>query len=280
MSKNVQTLRFAAAVAFAGAAAMPAWAVDGVILIDQNKATAGSVTPGDAPGFPVSINQPGSYKLTGDLTVPDANTTAIEINASHVTLDLNGFAILGPTDCSGNLNPCANAGSGHGITTFHGDNVTPAFNITIRNGTVQGMGGAGIYLRGDSHLVEYVHARSNGGGGISIRDSDDHGSSIVQHCNAQRNGGSLTSGISVGRGLVTHNTADVNTSGITMSTGTAAYNVVTRNATFGMFLDAIIPGQGGAYFGNSVSGNGLQDVLPIGGWVNAGQNVCGTVLCP
>lgn len=280
MRKSVQRLHFVATVAFASAAAVPAWAVDGVILIDQNKAIAGSVTPGDAPGFPVSINQPGSYKLTGNLAVPNANTTAIEINASHVTLDLNGFAILGPTDCSGNLNPCANAGSGHGITTFHGDNITPAFNITIRNGTIQGMGAAGIFLRGDSHLVEYMHVRSNGSGGISIRDSDDHGGSIVQHSNAERNGGNLTSGIFVARGLVTHNTADVNMTGISMDTGTASYNVVTRNATFGMFLDAIIPGQAGGYFGNSVSGSGLQDVVTLSGWVNAGQNVCGTALCP
>ena len=77
---------------------------DGVTQIDQNKALAGSVTPGDAPGFPITITRPGSYRLTSNLTVPDADTTAIEIAADHVTLDLNGFAILGPTDCS--QSPC------------------------------------------------------------------------------------------------------------------------------------------------------------------------------
>src|SRR6185436_8638324 len=44
-----------------------AFAVDGTILIDQNRALAGNVTPGDAPGFPVTISQPGSYKLSGNL---------------------------------------------------------------------------------------------------------------------------------------------------------------------------------------------------------------------
>jgi hypothetical protein len=39
------------------------YGVDGVILIDQNKALAGNVTPGDTPGFPVIISQPGSYRL-------------------------------------------------------------------------------------------------------------------------------------------------------------------------------------------------------------------------
>src|ERR1700704_150875 len=75
------------------------YAVDGVVLIDQNRALAGNVTPGDAPGFPVTISQPGSYRLSGNLTVPDINTTAIEITAENVTLDLNGFSIVGPFVC-------------------------------------------------------------------------------------------------------------------------------------------------------------------------------------
>ena len=93
-------------------AATPALAVDGQVAITQARAMAGGVTPGDAPGFPVSINLPGSYVLSSGLTVPDANTNAIVINADHVTVDLNGFAILGPTDCSGGLDPCANEGFG------------------------------------------------------------------------------------------------------------------------------------------------------------------------
>src|SRR3984893_6308015 len=135
MRKTVQIASLLVAAALLAGVAMPTWAVDGVILIDQNKALAGNVTPGDAPGFPVTISLSGSYRLASDLTVPDANTNAIVIAASHVTIDLNGFAILGPTDCSGGLNPCAGAGTGKGIST-------PGFqfNITIRNGTIQGMG--------------------------------------------------------------------------------------------------------------------------------------------
>jgi hypothetical protein len=69
-----------------------ALAVDGVILIDQNKALAGGVTVGDAPGFPISITQSGSYRLASNLTAP-ANTGAISITANNVTLDLNGFSV-------------------------------------------------------------------------------------------------------------------------------------------------------------------------------------------
>ncbi len=44
-------------------AVSPAGAVDGVVLIDQNRALAGNVTPGDTPGFPVTISLSGSYRL-------------------------------------------------------------------------------------------------------------------------------------------------------------------------------------------------------------------------
>src|SRR3954463_6674651 len=70
-----------------------------IVLIDQNRAIAGNVTPGDDPGFPVTISKPGSYRLAGNLTVPGADTSAIVITADAVTLDLNGFSIAGPLLC-------------------------------------------------------------------------------------------------------------------------------------------------------------------------------------
>ena len=45
---------------------VPAFAADGVIEINQARAKAGGVTPGDTPLFPVTISQPGSYRLTGN----------------------------------------------------------------------------------------------------------------------------------------------------------------------------------------------------------------------
>jgi len=47
----------------------PALAVDGVIEINQARANAGGVTLSDGPGFPVTIDHNGSYRLTSDLTV-------------------------------------------------------------------------------------------------------------------------------------------------------------------------------------------------------------------
>src|SRR5271166_6095480 len=97
----------------------PARAVDGVSLIDQAHALAGSVTPGDTPGFPVTISLPGTYKLASNLVVPNENTSAIVITSDSVTIDLNGFSILGPTNCpSDGTNPttgCTHTGSGIGV---------------------------------------------------------------------------------------------------------------------------------------------------------------------
>src|SRR5947208_13936545 len=90
--------------------ALPMYAVDGVVLINQSAALAGNVTPGDTPGFPVTISVSGSYRLSGNLTVPDANTTAIQITADDVTIDLNGFAIAGPTVCGGSPTTCSTTG--------------------------------------------------------------------------------------------------------------------------------------------------------------------------
>src|SRR5262245_61882258 len=92
------------------------YAVDGVVLIDQDRALAGNVTFGDAPGFPVTISQSGSYRLSGNLTVANADTTVIQITADSVTLDLNGFSIIGPAICvAGPATTCLAAGKGIGV---------------------------------------------------------------------------------------------------------------------------------------------------------------------
>ena len=268
MNKQTTTRLHALGLAAALLTAAPvALAVDGQKLIDMAKVAAGGLTPGDTPGFPVTISQPGSYKLSGNLTVPNPGTTAIEIAASHVTLDLNGFAILGITDCSSGLSPCVNAGNGVGIVTRGG----ARFNITLRNGTIQGMGREGILLHGDSHLVEYMHVRSNGGDGISIRGGSDKGSSIVQHNTAQRNSGN---GIVLGRGLVSHNVADVNGSGIVLVVGTVSHNVATQNVVNGLLFPT---GNAVSYIGNTLTDNRFN--VSLNG-KNLGQNLCGTTVCP
>lgn len=255
-----------AAAIFALALAADSFAVDGQIAINQAKAMAGGVTPGDAPGFPVTLSQPGSYILSSNITVPDGDTIAFVIAADHVTLDLNGFAIVGPADCSGGFRPCAGAGNGTG------SGVATAgvyFNVTIRNGTIQGLG-AGIDLTGDSHIVEHMQVRSNNSFGIRILASADQGVSTVRHNTVQRNGGF---GISVRVGMVTHNaSANNERGGIVVDAGMVSDNVATRNGIWGLELS----GRTG-YHHNSLFDNAGENVF---GGVNLGDNLCNFTVCP
>jgi len=134
----------ALAAAIIAASAVPAQAGEGVIQINQAKALAGGVTAGDGAGFPVTISAPGSYRLTGDLTVPNANTNAVSITADSVTLDLNGFSIAGPTTCTysyPNVTCGGTEGTGTGV-------VAATSRVTVRNGRVRGMGSDAIELKG------------------------------------------------------------------------------------------------------------------------------------
>lgn len=71
--------------------AATAHAVDGENLIAHAKALAGNVTPGDAPGYPVTLSLSGRYKPGGKLVQPEANTKVIEATATNIDFDLNGF---------------------------------------------------------------------------------------------------------------------------------------------------------------------------------------------
>jgi hypothetical protein len=151
-----------------------ALAVDGQVLINQAKALRGGITPNDTPGFPVTISRSGSYKLSGNLALPDENTNAVEITAYDldVTLDLNGFAILGPTFCGFFGGPCTRAGTGIGIlvgTIGIPPSSHNVLNVTIENGTIRGMGKYAIYTPfppGVVGLIDRVRTISNGEKGI------------------------------------------------------------------------------------------------------------------
>jgi hypothetical protein len=126
------------------------------------------VSPGDAPGYPITLSQPGHYKLMGNLVVP-ANTGGILITASDVTLDLNGFTVSGPVKCSQNVATlvvvCGEVAIANGSI-----GIRVAFGVTgttIRNGTVRGFNQSGI--RGDgSETIENVRATQNAGIGFAL----------------------------------------------------------------------------------------------------------------
>jgi hypothetical protein len=156
----------------------PCWAFaqNGVVLINQSTVAPNRLPPGvPAPpftgSFPVKITQPGSYQLSGNLMVP-AGVSGIQISASFVSLDLNGFNISCVGDCSGS--------AGNGIA----DDGTPHSGITIRNGTIVGFF-FGIDLGSSTgSFIEKVTTQSNRFVGIALGDG-----SIIKNCFILNNGG-------------------------------------------------------------------------------------------
>jgi hypothetical protein len=174
--------------------APPALASDGVTEINAARAAAGDVTPGDAPGLPVTLSVPGSYRLTSNLVQPDAATKVLLVTANNVTIDLGGFEISGPFTCPGTPANCAAAGLGYAVD---GTLVT---GTTVRNGTVHGT--ARALALGDRCVVRDV----------IIDETTNFGVFGGEHCSvsgvvATRNG---SVGIQLDSGSVTNSAAGGN----------------------------------------------------------------------
>ncbi len=249
--------------------------------------------------FPYKILQPGSYQLISNIRVPTANTTAILVQADNVTIDLNGFAILGPTVCTGTpVTSCAPTGTGNAIDASGHD------NVRVTNGTIRGMGQYGI-VANDDCIIQGVRVISNGklginvgGGTASGNTADGNGSDgigvgagTVLGNTALNNAGH---GIAVGTGTVSGNTALNNgQAGIFVNdTGTVSGNTANGNSLIGIFVtnsgtvsgntannnvDGLLLGTRTGYFDNGLANNSGSDVI---GGVNLGHNLCDLVLCP
>jgi hypothetical protein len=222
-SRFLGPLLFVALLIFAPAAL----ATDGVVLINQNTSVNG--LPGcPHAGFPIMICQSGSYRLSGHLSVPNADTNGIDITADNVTLDLNGFTLSGPVTCTPFSIPlhCTATGKGIGISVV----TASSKNITVQNGTVRGMGSSGIQFSTTvGGLVEDMHVESSGG--------------------------SMGAGIVMDIGTVTRCTVTANAgSGIVASSdSTISFNSVTSNGAIGV-------GGGGLVSNNDISENGQDGI--------------------
>lgn len=125
-------------------------------------------TPGDASSL-FRITSPGSYYFVGNISVGRGLTpqNGIRVSASDVTIDMNGFRLLGGTNDL------------HGITVDSGRK-----NIAIRNGHITGFGGDGINGDGvNCGLYENLCLDNNVDDGLEI-NSD----SVVRNCRAVGNG--------------------------------------------------------------------------------------------
>ncbi|HEY4285065.1 MAG TPA: right-handed parallel beta-helix repeat-containing protein [Chthoniobacterales bacterium] len=133
-------------------------------------------TPGDGTNLFI-ISQPGSYYLTGNIAGVGGKN-GITITTENVTLDLNGFTIVGP----GNTNNGVDCGLQK--------------NIVIRNGTIRSWSaGVSSSTSAVRLRIEKVRTRSNASAGISLG-----GNCAVVDCLIE---GSSTMGISVqGSGFI------------------------------------------------------------------------------
>jgi len=175
-------------------------------------------TPGNADSLFV-ISQPGSYYLTTNL-VGVSGKSGISITANDVTLDLNGFALLGVSveydETCGIVIPGART------------------NITVRNGAISGWGNNGVatfYVFNQLSLFpvnivfEHLNVSACSEDGIFIING------VVRDCNCYNNGDEEGGGIYCdGYGIISGCTANNNVQdGIVINSGTVSGCSVQNN---------------------------------------------------
>jgi len=198
--------------------------------------------------LPYTINSPGSYYVTTNLTcTPTLN--GITITSGNVTLDLGGFSLVGIPS------------SHYGIQC-----VGTLTNITIANGIVTQCAYTGIDASTSATVFDLTlsHLKVSGGSSLGITVQ---GSSLVEDCMVQ--GNSLT-GITVVNGTVSHCRADGNASiGISVTGGKIIDCETISNYQSG--IDAY--GAGSEIRGNECYHNNWSGFSGAGGlYVNGSNN--------
>ncbi|ANB18505.1 right-handed parallel beta-helix repeat-containing protein [Dokdonella koreensis] len=142
---------------------------------------AAAQTPVSPPtSWPLTITAPGSYQLTANMLAP-AVSSAIVINASNVTLDLNGFVVsqgglvtpCGPDTATGYGSTCSSS-AGPSLIVGNGR------NITIKNG---------IVTNGPASGIEINFSPTNGEVGVVFEDlrvTGNRGAGIITFGNGSR----------------------------------------------------------------------------------------------
>lgn len=202
--KVLGTCLVAASIAVGGPINPPAGPVASTPGPEPRIAVNATNTPGDANSV-FRISTAGSYYLTGNIT-GEAAKHGVEIGASGVTLDLNGFDVVGVANSLDGVNATA------GLR-----------NITVRNGSVRNWGDDGIDLSTSLSVmtrVEAVHSSGNAADGIRSGVGG-----LVVNCHASYNGEDGISSALTVLGCVARNNTRF---GISISTG----GVVADSAAF------------------------------------------------
>ena len=161
-------------------------------------------TPIRAADLPLPISSPGSYYLVENITTAGGGIT---ITSDEVTIDLNGFSLVG--------------GTGAGISI-----PDPHMNITVKNGTVRGWASGGIAATSTTNSRFQDLVLSDNGTTLSHYGLRVGNGCFVTNCTAVDNSGN---GIGVSEaGTITGCVAIGNATGISISSGTVT-NCSARN---------------------------------------------------
>jgi parallel beta-helix repeat protein len=119
------------------------------------------------------ISVPGAYYLRQDL-VGVAGSSGLSVNADDVTIDLNGFHVVGV------------AGAVHGIN--FGSVITNRFNVEVKNGDIRDWPSVGVGLTGagfaQGNRLLNVHVEGCGSTGAQLGIA-----AVVRDCVFRSNGG-------------------------------------------------------------------------------------------
>lgn len=202
-------------------------------------------TPVDATRTPGNflaqfiITQPGSYYLTSNI-VGVSGKRGIQIQTSNVTLDLNGFSMLGVTDALDGI-------------YFTSSSIT---NFQARHGTISGWSaGTGIYFLGKNGTFEDLNLSENNVGiqfgdnsritrctvnankrdGISVSGSAC--TVIENHCTGNNAGNNSNTGVISVNGSANriegNHVSGSGTAGYGIRVGSYSNNIVVRNSVIG-----------------------------------------------
>jgi len=230
-------------------------AVDGVILINQATVLASG-------GFPYTITQPGSYRLSGNLVVTAASTSAIDITASNVTLDLNGFAILGPNA----LPPCTTGCAGIS------DNGSAPTAVTVRNGSLSGWTNGVDLSSCTACSVQQTILYNLCFSGITVaNDAVVSGNVLSGYVSSSPCGPQHGAGITTGNNALIfgNNVQRFGPGGHTEDGGSAAgiqagtNSTVSGNTSSGNVGNGINVGVNSTVVGNTASGNGYSGIYVV-----------------
>ncbi len=281
LSLSALTLLVTGAVLYAGPLDPPAGPVTSTYKtlseVEPRTAINANNTPGDADSL-FKITQPGSYYLTGNITGV-VGKHGIKIVASGVTLDLNGFDLVG----------VAAMGSFSGVIA----QAPLLTNIAVVNGSVRSWGYIGVDL-GSSDVkggrVEGVRANGNAltginGGATIVRCVGTNGqfgitsgsNATISECSASGNsldGIYANSGSTVSNCSASNNGRDGidSASGCTIITCSAISNAgagidtgagctVTNCSAYFNSLEGITVGAGNTVESCTARGNGIDGIL-------------------